>query len=129
MIWLIWWFDMTSNVTGNKKLNPVGTELSIKGRILNISMVFIKLLYFPVPKDVVFNTTHFLSWWFQIEMGFNKLLLIIYLILTSKTLWCYTENVLKNIHFLWLILPFHQIIHYMVERIFRWSIESNHDHR
>ena len=29
---------MTSNVIGNKKLNPVGTELSIKGRILNISI-------------------------------------------------------------------------------------------
>ena len=34
----------------NKKLNPIVTELSIKGRKLNISLVFIRQSYFSVPK-------------------------------------------------------------------------------
>ena len=44
----------------NKKLNPVVTELFIRGRKLNVSIVFITQSYFKVPKDVRLNSTHFL---------------------------------------------------------------------
>ena len=43
----------------NNKLNPVLTELFIRGRKLNISIVFITQSYFKVPKDVRLNSTHF----------------------------------------------------------------------
>ena len=43
----------------NKKFNPVVTELFIRGRKLNISIVFITQSYFKVPKDVRLNSTHF----------------------------------------------------------------------
>ena len=43
----------------NKKLNPVVTELFIRGRKLDISIVFITQSYFKVPKDVRLNSTHF----------------------------------------------------------------------
>ena len=43
----------------NNKLNPIVTELFIKGRKLNISIVFITQSYFKVPKDVRLNSTHF----------------------------------------------------------------------
>ena len=43
----------------NKKLNPIVTELFIRGRKLNISLVFITQSYFKVQKDVTLNTTHF----------------------------------------------------------------------
>ena len=43
----------------NKKLNPVVTELFIRGKKLNISIVFITQSYFKVPKDVKLNSTHF----------------------------------------------------------------------
>ena len=43
----------------NKKLNSVVTELFIRGRKLNISLVFITQSYFKVPKDVRLNSTHF----------------------------------------------------------------------
>ena len=43
----------------NKKLNPVVTELFIRGSKLNISIAFITQLYFKVPKDVTLNSTHF----------------------------------------------------------------------
>ena len=40
----------------NKKLNPVVTELFIRGRKLNISIVFITQSYFKVPKYVRLNS-------------------------------------------------------------------------
>ena len=43
----------------NKKLNSLGTELFIRGRKLNIFLVFITQSYFKFPKDVRLNTTHF----------------------------------------------------------------------
>ena len=44
----------------DKKINSIVTELFIRGRKLNISLVFISQSYFKVPKDVRLNTTHFL---------------------------------------------------------------------
>ena len=43
----------------NKKLDSIVTELVIRGRRLNISIVFIMQSYFKVPKDVRLNSTHF----------------------------------------------------------------------
>ena len=42
----------------NKKLNRVVTELFIRGKKLNISIVFIIQSHFKVPKDVRLNSTH-----------------------------------------------------------------------
>ena len=43
----------------NKKLNPIVTELFIKGKKLNISLTFITQSYFAVPKDIKINSTLF----------------------------------------------------------------------
>ena len=43
----------------NKKLNSIVSELFVRRRKLNISLVFITSSYFRVPKDVTLNTTHF----------------------------------------------------------------------
>ena len=56
---LIIFDDMIADMINNKKLNPVVTELVIRGRKLNISTVFINQSYFKVPKDVTLNSTHF----------------------------------------------------------------------
>ena len=56
---LIVFGDMIADMINNKKLNSVVTELFIRGRKLNISLVFITQSYFKVPKDVRLNTTHF----------------------------------------------------------------------
>ena len=42
-----------------KKLNPIVTELFIRGRKLNISLVFIKQSYFALPKRIRLNSTHY----------------------------------------------------------------------
>ena len=36
------------------------TELFIRGRKLNVSLVFITQSYFKIPKDVRLNSTHFI---------------------------------------------------------------------
>ena len=43
----------------NKQLNTTVNELSIRGRKLNISIVFITQSYFRVSKDVRLSSTHF----------------------------------------------------------------------
>ena len=56
---LIIFNDMIADMISNKKLNLVVTELFIRSRKLNISIVFIMKSYFKVPKDVRLNSTHF----------------------------------------------------------------------
>ena len=55
---LILFDDMNADMISNK-LNPVVTELFVRGRKLVISIVFITQSYFKVPKDVRLNFTHF----------------------------------------------------------------------
>ena len=50
---LIVFHDMIADMLSNKKLNPRVTELFIRGRKLNISLVFILQSYFAMPK--IFN--------------------------------------------------------------------------
>ena len=50
---------MIVDMISNNKLNPIVTELFIRGRKLNISIVFILQSYFKVPKDVRLNYTFF----------------------------------------------------------------------
>ena len=53
---LIVFDDMIIDMLSNKKLY----KLFIRGRKLNISLVFITQLYFPVTKDIRLNSTHYL---------------------------------------------------------------------
>ena len=43
----------------NKKINPIVTELFIRGRKCNISIFFIRQSYFKTPKNVRLNSTQF----------------------------------------------------------------------
>ena len=56
---LIVFDDMIVDMINNKKINSIVTELIIRGKKLNISLVFITQSHFKVPKDVRLNTTHF----------------------------------------------------------------------
>ena len=56
---LIVFDDMIADMINNNKLNPVVTDLFIRGRKLNTSIVFITQSYFKLPKDVRLNSTHF----------------------------------------------------------------------
>ena len=53
-------FDyMTADMLINKKLNPIVTELFIRERKSNISLIFITQSYFTVPKNIRLNSTHY----------------------------------------------------------------------
>ena len=43
----------------NKTLSPIVTELFLRGRKLNISLVFILSSYFKVPKILKLKATHY----------------------------------------------------------------------
>ena len=51
--------DMIPDRLSNKKLNPVVTELFIRGRKLNISLVYITQSYFAVPKKYRLNSAYY----------------------------------------------------------------------
>ena len=50
---------MISDMLSNKKLNPILAELFIRGRKLNIFLLFIKQSYFAVPKNIKLNSTYY----------------------------------------------------------------------
>ena len=51
--------DMIADMNNNKKVNSIVTELFIRGRKINIALVFITQLYFKVQEDFRLNATHF----------------------------------------------------------------------
>ena len=50
---------MIADILSNKKLIPIVTELFIRGRNLNISLVFITQFYLVVPKNIRLNSTQY----------------------------------------------------------------------
>ena len=55
---LILFDDMIADMINDKELNPIVTELFIRGRKLNIFIAFITQSYFKLPKDVILNSTN-----------------------------------------------------------------------
>ena len=104
----------------NKKLNQIVTELFIRSRKLNISLVFITQSYFAVPKNTRLNVTHY----FIMKIPDKREPQQITLNHSSDTdfqnyMNLYKKNILQNhILFWWLKLFLHQIILYVLERIF-----------
>ena len=57
---LILFDDMIADTLSNKSFYPIVTELIIRGRKLNIFLVFITLSYFAVSKDIRLNCIHYI---------------------------------------------------------------------
>ena len=51
--------DLIADIESNKKLSPIVTKLFLRGRELNISLVFISQSYFKVLKTIRLNATHY----------------------------------------------------------------------
>ena len=56
---LIVFDDMIADMLSNKRLNQIVTELFIRERKLDVSLVFITQSYFDVPKNIKLNPTHY----------------------------------------------------------------------
>ena len=50
---------MVADMLSSKKLNPIVTELFIRGKKLIISLVFVTQSYFAMPKDIRLNCTYY----------------------------------------------------------------------
>ena len=89
---------MITDIKTNKRFQTVIKELFIRGIKLNISLVFIIQSYFPVPKDVRLNTTHYFIMKTNDRRELKRILpLIIRQTLITKILRKFTENVQKNL--------------------------------
>ena len=69
---LIVFDDMIADMESNKKLRPIVTELFLRGRKLNISLVFISPSYFKAPKNIRINATHYFIMRISTKENLNK---------------------------------------------------------
>ena len=51
--------DMIADMLCNKRLNPILTELFIRGRKLKIYLVIVAQSYFAVPKSIRLNSMYY----------------------------------------------------------------------
>ena len=108
---LIVFDDMIADMLSNKKINPIVTELFIRGRKLNIYLVFTMQSFFAVPRNIRINSTQVFPMKIPNKRSFKILHLIIHQIMTFQTLKNFIKSLLKNhILFWWLTLLLHQII-------------------
>ena len=56
---LIVFYDTIADMLSNDMLNPMVVKLFIRGKKLNISVVFITKSYFAGPKNIRLNSTHY----------------------------------------------------------------------
>ena len=73
--------DMIADIMSNKKFQAIIKELFIRCRKLNISLLSITQSYFPVPKDVKLDSTHYLIMKLIMEENYKILQLMILQIL------------------------------------------------
>ena len=87
---------MIADTIHNKKLNSIVTELFIRGRKLNISLVFMTQSYFKVPKYVRLNTSHFFIAKIPNKKELQQIVIITHQTLLLKILLISIANVLLN---------------------------------
>ena len=79
MIWMIFFKilivfdDMISDMLNNKRHNPIVAELFIRGRKLNVSLVFIMQYCFVVPKNISLISAHYLIMNIPSKQGLQKI--------------------------------------------------------
>ena len=112
-------FDhMIFEMLSNKKRNPIVTKLFIRGRKLNISLIFIAQSYFAVPRDIRRNCTYY----FVMKIPNKRELQQIAFSHSSDIDFQDFMNLYKKctaeLYSFWLLtLLLHQIIIYVLERI------------
>ena len=107
---LIVFDDMIADMINNKKLNSIVTELFIRGRKLNISLVFITQSYFKVPKDVRLNSTHFFIMKIPNKRELQQIALNHSSDIISKDFIKIYKNIMNDNLFWLMMLRLHQII-------------------
>ena len=118
---LIVFDDMIADILSNKKLNPIVTELFIRGGKLNISLSFVTQSYFDVLKHIKLNSTH--CFVMKIpnkqelqQIAFNHSTDIDFQVFMDL----YKKSTSEPFFFFWLLISlFHEIILHVLEKIFK----------
>ena len=93
---LIVFDDMIADMINNKKIISVVTDLFVRGRKLNISLVFIIQSYFRVPKDFRIYSTHLSTMKIPNKRELQQIALnphqtlILKILLRSTKMYCWT---------------------------------------
>ena len=77
--------DMIADMEADKKISPIVTELFLRGRKLNISLVFISQYYFKLPKTIRLNATHYFIMKIPNKRELQQIASHNYLILSLRT--------------------------------------------
>ena len=116
---LIVFEDMTTDMVNNKNLITVVTELFIRGRKLNVSIIFIPQSYSDVTKNIRLNSTHYFVMKISNKQELQQIAFNHSSDIDFRDFMNLYKNVLQNhVLFKRLILLLHQIILYVSERIF-----------
>ena len=117
--------DMIADRLNRRKINPIVTELFIRGRKLSISLVFIPQSCFALAKNIRLKSAHYFIVKIPNKWELQQIASSYHLI---YWLWrCYES--LQKMHsktkfFWWLILLLHQTNIYVLEEYFRGNIET-----
>ena len=118
---LIVFDDMIADILSNKKLNPIVTELFIRGGKLNISLSFVTQSYFDVLKHIKLNSTHYFVMKIPNkqelqQIAFNHSTDIDFQVFMDL----YKKSTSEPFFFFWLLISlFHEIILHVLEKIFK----------
>ena len=116
---LIVFDDIIADMLSNKKLNPTVSELFIRGRKLNISLVFISQSYFAVPKNIRLNSMHYFIMMFSNKRELQQIEFNHSSDIDQKNFMNLNKKgTLKSYYFQLLMLFLKQIIIRVLERIF-----------
>ena len=88
--------DMLGGMLSNKKLNQIVTELFIRGRKLNISLVFITQSTVAVWKKIRLNSTHHFAMKMPNKRELQQTPSNQSQVLNLKALWIFIKIVLQN---------------------------------
>ena len=111
---------MIADMLSNKNLNPIVTELFIRDRKLNISLVFIAQSYSAMLKNIRLKSTHYFIMKTPNKQELQQITFNHSSDIEFKDFMKFYKNILQvHIIFKLLMLLLHQIILYISERIFQ----------
>ena len=117
--------DMFADMLSNEKLNLIVTELSIRGRKLNISLDIIRQSYFAVSKNIRLNSTHYFVMKIPNKRELQQIVFNHSSDIDFQDFRIFVNSVLQNHILFWLlILLLHQTILYVSEIIFYKEYKS-----
>ena len=115
---LIVFHDMITDMLSNKKINPIVTELFIRGRKLNISLAIIPQSYFNFPKNIRLNSKHYFVMKIPDKRELRQVAFNHSSDIDFQDFMNLLKSVLQNHILFWLLmLLFLSIILYVLERI------------